>query len=88
MPERSLGRVRRLLLGTPSVLSNSCFAMLCILQCPGLLHAQSTFGTVLGTVKDPSGSVVAMAKVDLMNTGTSGISTLALFIILGAKGYI
>ena len=33
--------------------------------------AQSTFGTVLGTVKDPSGSVVPMATVSLMNTGTN-----------------
>jgi hypothetical protein len=73
MPERSLGRVRRLLLGTPFVLSNSCFAMLCILQCPGLLHAQSTFGTVLGTVVDPSGSVIGSAKVELLNTGTNAV---------------
>ncbi len=33
-------------------------------------HAQSTFGTVLGTVKDPSGSVVPKAIVQLTNTGT------------------
>jgi Carboxypeptidase regulatory-like domain len=34
-------------------------------------YAQSTFGTILGTLKDPSGSVVPMATVTLMNTGTS-----------------
>ncbi len=34
-------------------------------------YGQSTFGTVLGTVKDPSGSVVPMAIVHLINTGTN-----------------
>jgi hypothetical protein len=34
-------------------------------------YTQSTFGTVLGTVKDPSGSLIPMARVDLMNTGTN-----------------
>ena len=34
-------------------------------------YAQSTFGTILGTVKDPSGSTVPMATVTLMNTGTN-----------------
>ena len=33
-------------------------------------YGQSTFGTVLGTVKDPSGSLVPKAIVDLINTGT------------------
>jgi Carboxypeptidase regulatory-like domain len=33
--------------------------------------AQSTFGTFLGTVKDPTGSVVAECVVTLTNTGTS-----------------
>ena len=34
-------------------------------------YGQSTFGAVLGTVKDPSGSLVPAAKVNLLNTGTS-----------------
>jgi hypothetical protein len=34
---------------------------------------QSTFGTVLGTVKDPSGSFVPRAKVQLINTGTNAV---------------
>jgi Carboxypeptidase regulatory-like domain len=34
-------------------------------------HGQSTFGTVLGTVKEPTGAVVANAKVQLVNVGTS-----------------
>jgi hypothetical protein len=33
--------------------------------------AQSTFGTFLGTVKDPSGSVVAECTITLTNTGTA-----------------
>ena len=35
-----------------------------------LLRAQNTEGTVLGTVKDPSGAVVAGATVHLRNQGT------------------
>jgi len=35
------------------------------------LLAQSTFGTFVGTVKDPTGSVVAACVVTLTNTGTS-----------------
>src|SRR5580700_5018143 len=34
-------------------------------------YGQSTFGSVLGTVKDPSGSLVPMAVVHLMNAGTN-----------------
>ena len=34
-------------------------------------YSQSTFGTVLGTVKDPSGSLIPAAKVNLLNTGTN-----------------
>ena len=33
--------------------------------------AQSTFGTFVGTVKDPTGSVVSECVVTLTNTGTS-----------------
>jgi hypothetical protein len=39
--------------------------------CGASLNGQSTFGTVLGTVKEVSGSVVANAKVSLINQGTS-----------------
>ena len=35
------------------------------------LHAQSTYGTVLGTVKESSGAVVPGAVVNLTNTGTN-----------------
>jgi hypothetical protein len=38
-------------------------------------YGQSTFGTVLGTIKDPSGSVVPKAIVQLTNTGTGATHT-------------
>ena len=47
------------------VLSAVCAAVLTTMA-----YGQSTFGTVLGTVKDPSGSVVPKAMVQLLNTGT------------------
>jgi hypothetical protein len=42
-----------------------------ILVFSALGYAQSTFGTVLGSVADPSAAVVAAAKIQLTNTGTS-----------------
>jgi hypothetical protein len=47
------------------------FAALAALACSGLSYAQSTFGTVLGTVRDPSGSSVPKARLQLINTGTN-----------------
>lgn len=46
--------------------------MLCALLAGacGAAWAQSTFGSFTGTVKDPSGSVVAECKVTVTNTGT------------------
>src|ERR1700733_8416310 len=46
-------------------------AIICALAPSGVANAQSTFGTVLGTVRDPSGSVIPKAKVQLINTGTN-----------------
>jgi len=43
----------------------------CWLFATVLAVAQSTYGTILGTVKDPSGSFVAQAKVKVVNQGTS-----------------
>jgi hypothetical protein len=48
-------------------------AALCVLLLCSLANAQSTFGTVLGTVKDPSGSLIPKAKVELVNTGTNAV---------------
>jgi hypothetical protein len=46
-------------------------AFLTILACCNVAQAQSTFGTVLGTVRDPSGTVVATAAIRLTNKGTN-----------------
>src|SRR5271154_4625246 len=46
-------------------------AVICVLALCQASYAQSTFGTVLGTVKDPSGSLVPTATVTLLNTGTN-----------------
>jgi len=47
-----------------------CLAAICAATLSLAAYGQSTFGTVLGTVKDPSGSVVPKAMVQLVNTGT------------------
>ena len=39
------------------------------------LPAQSTFGTILGTVHDASGALVTGAQLTLLNTGTNGART-------------
>jgi len=42
---------------------------------PTIMRAQSTFGEFVGTVKDPSGSVVAGCTVIVKNAGTSATRT-------------
>ncbi|MBV9504745.1 MAG: carboxypeptidase regulatory-like domain-containing protein, partial [Acidobacteriia bacterium] len=44
--------------------------MLLAMGLPLAVQAQNITGTILGTVKDPSGSVLAGANVVLSNTGT------------------
>src|ERR1700688_2306103 len=48
-------------------------AIFCLLALGHATYGQSTFGTVLGTVKDPSGSTIAKAKMELLNTGTNAV---------------
>lgn len=43
----------------------------CLLAGTGSAMAQSTFGSVLGTVRDSTGAVIAKCVVDIENTGTS-----------------
>ena len=43
----------------------------CLAAFASAVYGQSTFGTILGTVKDPSGAVVNLVKIDLLNTGTN-----------------
>ena len=48
-------------------------ANLCVLAFVSLSYGQSTFGTVLGTVQDPSARVVPGARLELVNRGTSAV---------------
>src|SRR5277367_4831933 len=75
-PRRSMSFVLQL------ALSICCFLATCKVG-----YSQSTFGTVIGTVKDPSASVVAMATVTLVNTGTSAEHT-AVTDNNGAYGFV
>jgi hypothetical protein len=54
-----------------------CWAVLAVVfqLLVGVGWAQSTFGSFVGTVKDPSGSVVAGGNVTLKNTGTDAERT-------------
>ena len=49
------------------------FVAFCLAAFAAPSYCQSTFGTVLGTVKDPSGSVVGSAIVKLTNSGTNAV---------------
>jgi len=53
-------------------LFSACFLL--VLSVTGL-QAQSTFGTILGTVRDISGALVPGARVTLMNSGTAAQRT-------------
>jgi hypothetical protein len=55
---------------TSSKLQTLLFSVVLVLATSLSLHGQSTFGTVDGTVTDPSGAAVGDAKVTLTNTGT------------------
>jgi hypothetical protein len=55
---------------TSSKLQTLLFSVCLILATSGSLYSQSTYGTVDGTVVDPSGATMAGAQVTLTNTGT------------------
>jgi hypothetical protein len=55
---------------TSSKLQTLLFSVVLVLTTSLSLYGQSTFGTVDGTVADPSGAAIADAKVTLTNTGT------------------
>ncbi|MGD0732679.1 MAG: carboxypeptidase regulatory-like domain-containing protein [Terracidiphilus sp.] len=61
----SLVRLRR------SLISRSLVVCCLLALAAGRLPAQSTFGSILGTVRDASGAVVLGAQVTLVNTGTT-----------------
>ena len=56
-----------------------CLLLICCLLLPGAvrLKAQSTYGAILGTVRDTSGALVVGAQVSLLNTGTKATRQLA-----------
>src|ERR1700722_19099151 len=47
----------------------------CVMSSTVAAYAQSTFGAIVGTVKDQSGSVVPGATVTLVNVGSSAKHT-------------
>ena len=55
--------------------SHIALVVLCLAAFSKMAHSQSTFGTVLGNVKDPSGSAVPKATVELVNVGTNATRT-------------
>jgi hypothetical protein len=55
---------------TSSKLQTLLFSVVLVLTTSLSLYGQSTFGTVDGTVADPSGAAIADAKVTLTNIGT------------------
>ena len=63
---RNEGRVARFVFSVVA-------AVFCVLTLNSLVYAQSTYGTILGTVKDPSGSAVPKASVELLNVGTNAV---------------
>src|SRR6202453_1500569 len=69
-PERSSKRRR----GGRTALALPCLALMFLLS-PACTLAQSTFGSIVGTVKDSSGALVPGASVRLTNTGTAAERT-------------
>ncbi len=72
--------VHRISQSQPRSLFRTCvaFAALLILSLFGsssYLHAQAVSGTIVGTVTDPSGAVVANAQVTIVLTGQSAVHT-------------
>ena len=66
----------------PARFRRAFVARLVLAFCPialaaGSLPAQSTFGVILGTVRDSSGALVEGAQVTLVNTGTAAMRAMA-----------
>jgi hypothetical protein len=59
-----------------SVARVCCIALLALVGATTLADAQSVSGTILGTVTDASGAVIANAKVTIVNEGTGLTRTL------------
>ena len=62
--------ISRILAERPSLVTSAIALILAVLLLPGSSGAQSTVGSIVGTVTDPSGAVLVGVKVDVTNTGT------------------
>jgi hypothetical protein len=60
---------------TCRALSPLIFPAMMFLLLPSLMQGQNNFGTVVGTVTDSSGAILANAKVTLKNIGTNVVQT-------------
>jgi protocatechuate 3,4-dioxygenase beta subunit len=58
----------------PAVLSLLCLS-LCVLLVPQSAFGQVLYGTLTGTVTDPSGAGLPKASVEALNTGTGATTT-------------
>ena len=52
-----------------------CLLVILSMSLTGLLYGQRTTASISGVVTDPSGAVIAKAKVTATNTGTQAMST-------------
>src|SRR5579862_1014158 len=48
----------------------NCVGVFCILLLAAPAFGQSTFGSIVGTVKDPTGALIPAADVEVINEGT------------------
>jgi hypothetical protein len=72
---RSFGSMKRAVSVLVKLLLKCSVAVLFTLMFTGVTFAQSTFGTILGTVRDSAENVLPNATISISNTGTSSTRT-------------